>query len=150
METQTRHIGDHNYRISQLSTKPGRRLLTRLFGIISPTMAKLVGDSQVKGKAFKLSELTAAGLGSAIETLGAVIKEEDLDHFCDVLAEQTLLQTGPDKWVPLASVMEVHFAGKYDELLQWLFASLEVNYSSFFAKLGSGSGGTPAAGAPAT
>jgi hypothetical protein len=53
------------------------------------------------------------------------------EYFVRVLAPQTQVEAN-GKTFGLTDTFDVHFAGRYGALVQWLRFSFEVNLSSFF------------------
>jgi tail assembly chaperone len=127
LKTEERTIGETRYRISQLGFGRGRATLVRLGHVLGPVVAELVGAAGgLDG---------GAAAAAAVKELAARMTDADLEYFCETFAAATEVQVADGKWVPLRGVMEVQFAGRYDEMFRWLAACAEVNYSSFFAGL---------------
>lgn len=117
-EAVTKTIGESTYSIIPLGGRASARALTRLLR---------VWGSGVAG-----------GNGSPSQAFGAMLRnltEEDTDYFIDLFAPLTTVRMG-DKTPTLASVFEVHFVQKADEMVKWLLACLELNWSSFFEDMG--------------
>ncbi len=61
------------------------------------------------------------------------ISDEDLDFLCDTFAATTqVLQASAKGVMPLKDVFDLHFSGKYSEMLQWVAFCVEVNFKDFF------------------
>lgn len=119
---KSKSIGGYTYKVTTLPATVGSSVLTKTFNSVGP--------------AFK----SADGLGG-LETIGSLfehLKEDTVRFLCDTFSAQTIV-TGGDygsKEPMLSDVFDVHFAGKYQDLLQWLLFCFEVNFSGFFAGLG--------------
>ncbi len=114
LETKSKTIGDHDYRVTQLGATKGRKVLVRLLKACGP--------------AFSL-----AAEGRSTEALGKLasdLDEETLDYLCETFAARTDMDEKP-----LAPVMELHFAGNYGEMVEWLGFCVQLNFESFFSVL---------------
>lgn len=128
VQAQKRKIGDYSYRVTPLGVGKGKALLVRLARAMGPALAAAVDGIGSGGGS--LAKLPAGVLAPGIRELAASLNEEDLDYAVEVLAETTEVSSGGE-WAELDKLVEFHFRGAYDELLQWLWFSLEVNYGSF-------------------
>ncbi len=132
LETKTRKIGEIDYQVTQLPAPKGRRLLVRLYKILGPTLGSaLKALPEGKGSGLSLGNLETSSIGEALVTLADVISEDELDYFCDVLAETTQFSKEPGRWLPLKADQDFHWSGRYGRMFQWLVFALEVNYSDF-------------------
>jgi hypothetical protein len=136
IEAKERRIGATTYRITQLPTRRGRALLVRLVRLLGPGAGSFVGGLG-RGRA-GIDAALALGVADAVHDLCARLNDEDLAVICDEFATYTVVVVSRDIEQQLSKVFDDHFAGRYDELLQWLRACCEVNYASFF---GGASGG---------
>lgn len=130
LKQEERRIGDVTYRVTQLGVTPGKKLLVRLVKLIGPVIAK-----GADGASESVS-LRGPGLARMILEFCERLTLEDLDEFCSVLSAQTEYSVGDGRWLVLKNQFELHFAGKYDELFQWLAFALEVQFGGFFSVLG--------------
>jgi hypothetical protein len=134
IKQEIRTIGSHRYRITQLGSSQGLKLLVRLFRALGPAIGaalKGMGDQSVKASK-ALADLPVSVIGDSVTTLAAYLTEDELENLANLMADHTELHKGGDKWIPLAQEKEIHFAGHYASLLKWLWACLGVNYSDFF------------------
>ncbi len=111
-------IGGIEFSIYPLGAMTGRKVLTRLIRMAGPAM----------GKDTSLADLFAG------------IKEEDIEYLCDIFAQVTMVTLSPEKKPDLKAVFDNVFAGRYEVMVEWLKACLEVNFSSFFQNLGNALG----------
>lgn len=132
IETKDKTIGGVLYRVSQLGALTGRGVLVRL--------VKLVGGGLVG--ALVSGGLKGLDRGALATSLGKVVdgfSEEDLAYFCDLFSPLTQVITrdkaGKQLNQLLANTFDLHFAGKYREMGQWLLFALEVNFGSVFQGL---------------
>ena len=126
-DTITHEIDGHKYQITQLGSKEGRRLMLRLIDVAGEGIAKIIA-SQDSGNT---STLNAA----AIELIAA-IKEKDLEYLCSTFGASTKVIAKSGE----ASTLDDHviddwFAGRYDTMIRWLKACIEVNYAPLFDML---------------
>lgn len=144
LKVEERRIGGATYRVTQLGFGAGRPALIRFARMVAPAVAELAGA---------VGSLTAASAGAALletaidgERLGRAFvafldraTEDEIAWLCETFAGRTLVRLdGSPAFVPLADVMEIHFAGKYRDALAWIRFALEVNFADFFAGLDTG------------
>lgn len=125
IEVQEKEIRGRTYRVAQLGSTLGRRTLTRLVQAIGPSLAELI-KSEGEG-------IDLASTAGAIATFSRDLKDADLEYLCSTFAKVTEVQgEDADAWLPLDKHLDLHFAGKYGAMFEWLWFCLEVNYSDFF------------------
>lgn len=128
LEKVTKVIGETEYEVTQLDAIRGRKVMVRLAKAFAPVLA---GGKSADG---------LARLGEAL----ANISDDDVDFLCDTFAPSTsVISTdaqGRRVAPQLSKIFGLHFAGKYDELIQWLYFCLEVNFGSFVKRLQSQQG----------
>lgn len=124
-KVESKRIGVHDYKVTQLDAVTGRRVFTRLVKLIGPSLAKLEGGGEAK-------------LGAALAELLGQLDEQSVDYFCDTFGAVTEVSGGQyGKAAPqLDTVFVTHFAGEYLAMTQWLIFCMKVNFSSFFAGAG--------------
>lgn len=135
-KSDSKQIGNHTYTVTQFGAREGGRVFIRITRLLGPA----IGGGAEGGAAAMIGQLSTA------------LDESDFDSLCDTFAAATMV-TGGDygaKQPQLKAVFDDHFAGRYDELLEWLLFAFEVNYGSFLGALGlkqnpdlPDSGGTP-------
>lgn len=140
IEAKERRIGATTYRITQLPTKRGRALLVRFVRLFGPGAGAFVGGLGRARSGF--DGAVGLGIADAMHDLCTRLNDEDLGVICDEFAQFTVVIVSRDVERRMVDVFDDHFAGKYDELLAWLRACCEVNFSSFFA-VSSLAGGLP-------
>lgn len=113
-------IGEYNYEISQLGAKDGRLVLARIFRSVGKVVAAASGDGTPE---------------AAIAAFAESLTDADLEFVCDKFAKCTQVGQG-DKRIPLESAFDAHFAGKYVDMLKWLWHSLQANFGSFLDEAG--------------
>ncbi len=127
LETKARTIGRFEYRVTQLGFKRGNATWIRLLKVLGPVLGKLLEGGGFKG-------IGVEGLSGGLSALAENLTQEDLEYFCEVFGESTIVHVSADKDpVLLPKYQETHFAGQYGEMLKWLAFCVEVNYSDFFA-----------------
>jgi hypothetical protein len=124
-ETKHKTIGDRGnvYHVTQFGARHGGRVLVRLL--------KMIGGAA--GEALKSEgDFDMNVVGNVVANLAETVSENDFDYLCDTFAVATEVEIN-GKSVPLSTegVFDVHFAGAYIELGQWLLFAVEVNFGSF-------------------
>lgn len=129
LEIKETEIAGTRYEVTQLGVKAGQRVIRRLAKVVLPLMVM----AQEGGKGL-------SDIGGLLDHLS----DEDVDYLCDTFAATTKMRAAAGgELTPLTKVYEVHFAGKYIELFQWLRFCVEVNFGSFLDVLKLSAGTTP-------
>ena len=114
LETRSKTINGTEYKVTQLDAIRGRKVLARM--------------QRVAGNMNQMSD-------------------EDMDYLCDVFAPSTCVVSTNDHGQrvepQLSKIFGLHFAGKYDEMAEWLAFCVEVNFGSFRKRLRSQQDGSP-------
>ena len=89
--------------------------------------------------------VSGARKGASVErAIEYALSQPDLGANLQALAKAfapfTMLVTAEGAELPLATVFEDHFAGRYDALLAWLIGVLKFDLSSFLAGLSTAAG----------
>jgi hypothetical protein len=136
LKIESKTIGGHEYKVRQLVATKGRLVLLTLARIIGPAAALAAGAKETgKEEAF----------AKVIEALLANLTPEDFTSLCNTFAESTDVVISDEKGrrePKLSNVFDLHFAGNYQEMIDWLVFCVEVNFASFFDGLKAKSGGT--------
>lgn len=133
LETKSKTIGRYEYRVTQLGFKRGNATWIRLLKVLGPALGRLLEGGRSLG-----SLAIADSLGS----LAANLTEDDLNYFCEVFGESTVVNVSADKQpILIPKLQETHFAGQYGEMLKWLAFCVEVNYSDFLSAFAGPLGG---------
>lgn len=127
LETQKRDIEGVTYEVRQLDAVRGRRVFVRFAKLVAPLLTAV--KNTPKGTT---GEAQLAGI---VADVFEAISEDDFDFFCESFAGSTCIVEG-DRKPELSKCFSLHFAGKYLEMLQWLAFCFEVNFGTFFQKLG--------------
>lgn len=122
LETKTEKIGRFNYKCTQLGARESGRVFFRLMHLLAPVFDGL----DVKNAA-SLENAIFAGVSKAL----ASAKYEDFEALCDTFAKHSEVEISTDKWPRVADVFEVHFAGAFEEQIQWLIFCVKTNYANF-------------------
>lgn len=130
-ETKKKKIGDreYTYHVTQFGAREGGRVLVRLLKMVGGA----VGEA-VKGEAEHFDMTT---VGKMIGNLADTVSEEDFDYLCDTFAKASEVSGGEYREPVLLTtdgVFDLHFAGAYVELGQWLLFAVEVNFGSFLGE----------------
>lgn len=125
VKTDTRQIGEHKYRVTQLPGLKARELFTRIVRLIGPAAAAAVGSGR---------GLSRFDLGELFGSLTSRITDDELGHFCTVLGECTELLGSNGAATKLdTTLQDVHFAGELLNMFKWLQFALEVNFADFLS-----------------
>ena len=131
IETKQKQIGERGftYHVTQLGARQGGRVLVRLLKMVGSAAGEAIGSDE---KDFDL-----ATVGRMVGSLAETASEEDFDFLCDTFLVGTSVQElGGPAVVPLKGIFDLHFAGEYQELGQWLFFCIEANYGGFLGEGG--------------
>lgn len=110
-QTKSKVICDTEYEVTQLGAIKGTKVFTRVLRLMGPAFL-----DKSPGKFFDS------------------LKEEDVEYLCQTFSPLTLVK-GQGQ---LDGIFDVHFAGRYDALVQWLVFCLQVNFGSFLEGKGLG------------
>lgn len=135
-EPQRTTIAAWVYSVRPLPAGPGLALLARLARMLGPGVAGLLEGGG------------GAAIGRALSQLLERVAPEEVVEIARQLAATTeVSQPGGRAPASLAEVFDVHFAGDYLALVDWLRFALEVNFGPFVAALAGriGRGAPPAA-----
>lgn len=132
LDKHEKQIGENLYEVTLLDARTGYRLGLKITKALARGARKGGELDDVKGG----ETLRVAMLGKVIQGLANAIEslpEEDLTHVIETFAKTTSIRMGENSAPPLSKVFDLHFAGKYDEMLQWIEFCLEVNYGPLVA-----------------
>lgn len=122
-------IAGHDYKLTQLGALEGRKLWLNVLHLVVEPLKTL-------GSADKLDE--KAVLAALAGALGS-LTEETAEKLYDGFGRATRVRVG-DKWPELVdATFNLHFAGNYVAMSQWLLESIIFNFADF---LGDGSLGS--------
>lgn len=135
-ETKEKQIGTRGFRyhVIQFGAREGGRVLVRLLKMIGGAAGEAMagGDDALDG--FDLSTV-----GKMIGNLAETLNESDFDYLVDKFSAVTAV-SGGEYTAPLQlnteGVFDLHFAGEYQELGQWLLFCVEVNFGGFLEEGG--------------
>lgn len=127
LKLEKKRIGRFDYEVKQLGAIAGRDLLVRMSKMLGPALGMILS-----GKA------SLAQAGAALASASQMLEPAELEHFCDVLGRSSsvyVTEAGKPavKTLDLA-YQELHFAGEYAEMFQWIGFAMEVNFGNFFAE----------------
>jgi hypothetical protein len=135
LESETATINGRKYEVTKLPYSAGKALLVRLFKVAGPTLVRVVaGVPSVQDKELgdlQVSEIFPT-MTAAVDQLASDLSEEDLDALVSTFGEYSWIVDGSHRHQLTAEYRELHFAGNYLELFQWLAFALRVNYAGFF------------------
>jgi hypothetical protein len=127
LKRESKIIGDTEYAVTQLDAIRARRVFLRLAKLLAPLAAEL-GDTDKGVSNEKLFRALAGAVRAATD--------EDVDYFCDQFAAATDVVQG-SKSPKLSTIFALHFVGdRFADMFDWLLFCFEVNFGSFFDKLG--------------
>lgn len=126
-------IGDREFEIFQLRTKPARRLRNRLLAVLAPPFAQAL--SGLKGQAKDLRSLLGADTSAfapAISQLFQQLTPEQEEEFVGQLLTGARVRTDSGKFVDLdATMMEDAFAGRLKDQDLLVVEAIKLNYDDF-------------------
>jgi hypothetical protein len=120
--TESFDVDGATYSLTQFGAKQGQRWLVRLAKVFAPAFAHAA------------SVTDTAALAAVLDAAASDLSPELFDELCADFARACVVNFD-GKEVPLHSVYDDHFAGRYDALLKWLRECFKVNFSGFFSAL---------------
>lgn len=149
--TEVATIGGNQYRITQLGAVAGRGLYKKFVTAVGPLLRdvvsgpaledlqkKIAGTATIQEAELVMMQALAPIMIRAIEDIPGPLFEE----MCVTFAGLCVVATGADAagqplLLPLATLFDDHFAGKYSDMTAWLGHCIRVN--GFLGMLGNGS-----------
>jgi len=129
-KTKQKRIGGRGYvyHVTQFGAREGGHVLVRLLKILGGSVGEALQGA---------TDFDMGVVGKVIANLATTVDEKDLDYLVDTFAKTTSVEI-EGKPVPLTAegVLDVHFAGEYTELSQWLAFAVEANFGDFFGAAG--------------
>lgn len=119
-------IGEHAYRVAPMPAGKGLAMLTLMARVIGPAFQNVETLAAIGGAE-----------GQLIADVCARLEEDQVARLHAAFAEHTLVEKSPGKadFVPLAGVFDLHFAGDYEALFDWLRFAFRVNFGPFVSAL---------------
>src|SRR5204863_2493553 len=119
--------------VTQLGFSKGRAMLVRLAKALGPVLARLVEGIDAKTAKVALLSLDVGALGAGLQEFAERLTEQDLAYVCETFGDATEVIM-PDGRRPRLTkdFQELHFAGHFLELFQWIAFAIEANYADFF------------------
>lgn len=142
LRREERQIGRARYQVTQLGFRDARAVLLRAGRVIAPAFGDLPAGTKVE----QALDVDLATIGRAFAKLFDKLTESELDFFVDTFSRTTMVQVeSGSKWVRLADVAELHFAGPEGirDCLGWLRFCFELNFGPFSIGSGRDEGGPP-------
>lgn len=143
-ETKQKTIGDrgHVYHVTQFGAREGGRVLVRLLKMAGGAIGEAMQGAD---------DLDLSVAGKVIANLAETVSEADYDYLVDTFAKTSAVDID-GKTIPLHTegVLDVHFAGSYVELGQWIAFAIEVNFGNFFGAAGIAKAKEAVSGRPAS
>jgi hypothetical protein len=132
-KTVDKQIGERGYvyHVTQFGAREGGRVLVRLLKMIGGAAGAAVASEQ---------DFDMQTVGKIISNLAESVSEQDFDTLVETFMKTTEVSGGTyNTRAPLTTegLFDLHFAGAYDELGQWLLFAIEANFGgSFLGKSG--------------
>lgn len=133
-ETKSKQVGGrgYTYHVTQFGAREGGRVLVRLL--------KMIGGAAGEAMANDTEGFDMVVVGRMISNVAETVSEQDFDYLVDTFMKTTSVSGGTygDRQVPLGTdgVFDLHFAGAYQELGQWLLFAIETNFGGFLGEGG--------------
>lgn len=145
-KTEIKEIGKARYHMTQMGVRIGSRTWIHVARLLGPTLGTLAASLMNTKEKIKVSDLDWRAL---IVSFVDSAKPEDLEAIVSALEAHTMIAIpaetagGGITYLPPQAMTasniggaDEHFAGRYSEFLEWLIASLTLNYADFLAELG--------------
>lgn len=129
LPTKSRKIGDCTYTTTLLSASEGLAINPLLYRALGPAVAELAAN--LPEGDLSLGDLPWAAVTAAVKELTLRLDEADLRTLTTKFAAVTEVTLPDGKKPRLNDVFDVHFAGKYARMYQWLLFCLEANFADF-------------------
>ena len=128
-------INGNSYDIGTLPIPQARAVFVRLSRVLGPVVGEFLVAAFPQGaKGFSgLANVEISAVGRALQDLCLRLDEQDLKFISEAFAAECLVNRKP-----MAALFDVHFAGMFGEMFEWLSACILHNYSDFFRLLTSG------------
>jgi hypothetical protein len=122
--SKSKQIGEHTFTVTQLPARQGAEGLRRLGARVSPLVASLAKEVSSGGDP---NSAILGGLAGVVTSLS----EQDLSYYIEIFGDSSTVTM--EKGAPkVKAVFDILFAGKYEDMLEFLLFAFEVNYSGFF------------------
>lgn len=122
-DPQTTTVDGWRYTVRPLPTGRGLALAWRLARMLGPAFSALLGAADAGAE---------GALGKALDALVERVTPDELVEIARELAGTAdIVQPGGAKPASLGEVFDVHFAGDYLALMDFLRFALEVNFGPF-------------------
>jgi hypothetical protein len=139
---RTKEIRGEQYSMTLLNTEAGEEPLVRLIELLGPAFVDTISSKQVLGLIADAARAdrnidgdfmveVAAPLAEAARGVIGRLQRNDLSYFAGVFKPLTKVGRGKSAQ-ELETVYDVHFAGKYGALRDWLVWCLMENFADFF------------------
>lgn len=128
-------VGETSYRVTQFGASQGRSILLLLAKVASATFEGAAPGGSLKA-------LADADFASAMKAFFESVDDVKLDRVCREFAAVCEFDAGGDRWPVLGTgtFFDDHFAGKYQNLVGWLFECIKANFAGFFDEYASKAG----------
>jgi hypothetical protein len=93
----------------------------------------MLGAVEGRGALLRAQKIAVKGV-HGLDAMIDAMTSADLDYFCTIFAKATRVQIAEKRPI-LADVFDVHFAGHYFEMVQWLSFCLGLNFGPFFSQV---------------
>lgn len=121
-KTESKDIDGFRYEVTQMPAGEGLQIMARVMNLLS-------GLSKGDGSGGTVEERVLSRLGGLIADPKLA---EHLEVFCRVFSKYTAVQFVTGEKPQLNNVFDLHFAGRYKALIEWLAFSLQVNFGPIF------------------
>lgn len=136
-ETKSKEIGKRGftYNVTQFGARKGGRIALRLLKILGSAAGTAMQEGGESDDGFDLKVV-----GKMVENLSSILTEADYDYLCDEFMKVSSVTGGKyeHNTMPLHAdgVFDLHFAGEYIELGEWIAFCVEVNFGGFLGEGG--------------
>lgn len=140
--TRSKTIRGELYTIRLLSTAEGEDPLVRLIELLGPAFIDALSSEQMLGLIAKAAKEDRAVDGALLAEVAKPIaaaargiierlRRDDLSYFAGIFRDKTKVGSGRNAQA-LGDIYDVHFAGKYGALREWLTWCIMENFADFF------------------
>lgn len=122
-----RQIGEHTYRVTQLTTLKARALFARLVQFLGPGVATAISSGNV-------SSILNMDIGALVGSLADKFTDNELAYFCTQLGSCSEIVVDGKTQTLTNAIIDVHFAGHLLDMFKWMAFALEVQFSDFLSE----------------
>lgn len=132
LQTEIKVIGPCSYELEPMPAGKALAVGRRLARGLGPALAKLASLDTKK--------IDLNAVGEAVQLVFEGLSEDDVNAINRELAAYTTVTLEDGRRVKLSAIFDAHFQGHLDEWVEWIRASVLLNFAPLFKSLGAAVG----------